>query len=96
MRERVQELLSRQVKERTGHSHRARQVVEKGGRVWYTTRPSTHSPTSKVQRCGVSPMFVLAVDVFRCGELPHTIQVPLLGGIQEGRVSSEQVSNVAV
>ena len=41
-------------------------------------------------------MLIPAVDVLRCDQLLDAVQVPLLGGFQESRVSPKEVGNVTV
>lgn len=52
--------------------------------------------TCKVQWCGVPALCVSAVDVFRAAEFLHSSQTALLGGIQQGGVSTQQVLDVRV
>ena len=56
--------------------------------------PVTH--TSQVQWGGVPPSLVPAVDVTGRDQLPHAVDVPVLGGIEEGRVPPEEVRYVPV
>ena len=43
-----------------------------------------------------SHLRVSAVDILRREELLHAPQVPLLGGVEEGRVAPEQIEDVLV
>lgn len=49
-----------------------------------------------MQWCGVPALCVSAVDVFRAAEFLHSSQTALLGGIQQGGVSTQQVLDVRV
>lgn len=52
--------------------------------------------TGQVQRCGMSPLCVPAVDVVVRAQLLDASQAALLGGVQQGGVASQQVLNVHV
>ncbi len=52
--------------------------------------------TSQMQWRGVPPMLVLAVDVLLGGQLLHSIQVALLGCLEQSHLPSQQVGYVTV
>lgn len=49
-----------------------------------------------MQRGGISPLLVSAVDVLSSEKLLHAIQVPLLGCIQQSTVPPQQVRQVTL
>ena len=52
--------------------------------------------TCQVERGGISSMLVAAVNVLRGKELLHPVQVPPLGGIEEGHLPPEEVHQVSI
>lgn len=49
-----------------------------------------------MQRCGVAPLSVSAVDVFWGAEFLHSGKAALLGSVQQGGVPPQQVLDVCV
>lgn len=49
-----------------------------------------------MQRCGVASLRVAAVNVVRAAQLLHPGQAALLGCVQQGGVSAQQVLDVGV